>query len=144
MSNMASTNMNTNTILFCLGSYMVLYLLWLARVYIDGSVQDCSIFSALAMEILQSCTKPSISPMGWSNFRIVDLTLALLKVFMRYENTFAFISIIFQQRHCTADEIFLMEYMDFVSCNQFHSCWWPGDARSQGISIHDIDAVFLE
>ena len=28
--------------------------------YIDGLVQDCSIFSALAMEILQSCTKPSI------------------------------------------------------------------------------------
>ena len=26
---------------------------------IDGLVQDCSIFSALAMEILQSCTKPS-------------------------------------------------------------------------------------
>ena len=28
--------------------------------YIDGSVQDCSISSALAMEILLSCTKPSI------------------------------------------------------------------------------------
>ena len=28
--------------------------------YIDGLVQDCSIASALAMEILQSCTKPSI------------------------------------------------------------------------------------
>ena len=28
--------------------------------YINGLVQDCSIFSALAMEILQFCTKPSI------------------------------------------------------------------------------------
>ena len=28
--------------------------------HIDGVVQDCSIFSALAMEMLQSCTKPSI------------------------------------------------------------------------------------
>ena len=28
--------------------------------YIDGFVQDCSISSALAMEILQSCTKPLI------------------------------------------------------------------------------------
>ena len=28
--------------------------------YIGGSVQDCNISSALAMEILQSCTKPSI------------------------------------------------------------------------------------
>ena len=30
------------------------------RVHIDGLVQDCSISSALAMEILQSCIKPSI------------------------------------------------------------------------------------
>ena len=28
--------------------------------YFDGVVQDCSISSVLAMEILQSCTKPSI------------------------------------------------------------------------------------
>ena len=34
--------------------------------YIDGLVQDCCISSALAMEILQACTKPSIC----------DLTLA--------------------------------------------------------------------
>ena len=26
--------------------------------YIDGLVQDCSISSVLALEILQSCTKP--------------------------------------------------------------------------------------
>ena len=32
--------------------------------YIDGSVQDCRISGALAMEILQSCTKPSISSYG--------------------------------------------------------------------------------
>ena len=29
-------------------------------VHIDGLVQDCSNSSALAMELLQSCTKPSI------------------------------------------------------------------------------------
>ena len=28
--------------------------------YVDGFVQDCSISSVLAMEILQFCTKPSI------------------------------------------------------------------------------------
>ena len=28
--------------------------------YIDGLVQDCSNSSVLAMELLQSCTKPSI------------------------------------------------------------------------------------
>ena len=32
-----------------------------AAVYIDGLVQDCSNSRVLAMELLQSCTKPSIS-----------------------------------------------------------------------------------
>ena len=35
------------------------YLVW-NKEYIDGLVQDCSISSALALEILQSCTEPSI------------------------------------------------------------------------------------
>ena len=34
---------------------------WL-KINIDGLMQDCRIFSALAMEILQSCIKPSIWP----------------------------------------------------------------------------------
>ena len=25
--------------------------------------------------------------------------------------------------------------------SHYHGCWWPGDARSQGISNHDIDQV---
>ena len=28
--------------------------------YVDGLVQDCRISSVLAMEIVQSCTKPSM------------------------------------------------------------------------------------
>ena len=28
--------------------------------HIDGLAQDCIVFSAVAMELLQSCTKPSI------------------------------------------------------------------------------------
>ena len=31
----------------------------MGQAQVDGLVQDCSISSALAMEILQSCTKPS-------------------------------------------------------------------------------------
>ena len=31
-----------------------------SKMYIDGLVQDCSISIANALEILQSCTKPSI------------------------------------------------------------------------------------
>ena len=30
------------------------------QLHIDGLVQDCSNFSALAVELLQSCTKPPI------------------------------------------------------------------------------------
>ena len=35
-------------------------LLWFLYDYLDGLVQDCSISSANALEILQSCTEPSI------------------------------------------------------------------------------------
>ena len=28
--------------------------------------------------------------------------------------------------------------------NRYHGCWWPGDARSQGISSNSIDLVILE
>ena len=33
---------------------------WQRNDHLDGLVQDCSISSALAKEILQTCTKPSI------------------------------------------------------------------------------------
>ena len=36
--------------------------------YIDGLVQDCSNSSVLAMELLQSCAKPSIPPKAWVLF----------------------------------------------------------------------------
>ena len=29
-----------------------------------------------------------------------------------------------------------------ISHSQYHGCWWPGDARSQGISSHDIDLFY--
>ena len=32
------------------------------QIYLDGLVQDCSDSSVLAMELLQSCTEPSICP----------------------------------------------------------------------------------
>ena len=38
----------------------LLRLQWNTRKYINGIVQDCSISSVLAMEILQSSTKPLI------------------------------------------------------------------------------------
>ena len=44
-------------------TYFDLGTAYLVITYIDGLVQDCSISSALAMEILQSCTEPSIYTM---------------------------------------------------------------------------------
>ena len=43
--------------------------------HIDGLVQDCSISSVLAMEILQSCTKPSISRVWVSLFNVLPSCL---------------------------------------------------------------------
>ena len=37
----------------------------MSAVNIDGLVQDCSNSIALAMELLQSCTEPSIYLMVW-------------------------------------------------------------------------------
>ena len=45
--------------------------------HIDGLVQDCSISSVLAMEILQSCTRPSIFNIGPGNDLLLDDTKPL-------------------------------------------------------------------
>ena len=34
---------------------------------------------------------------------------------------------------------FLVENKASHSQSEYHYCWWPGDARYQGISIHGID-----
>ena len=39
-------------------TYIISYIA--TQVHVDGLAQDCSISSALAMEILQFCTKPSM------------------------------------------------------------------------------------
>ena len=40
--------------------FRCLHFLWIEENYVDGLVQDCSNSSALALELLQSCTKPSM------------------------------------------------------------------------------------
>ena len=45
---------------------VVVLTIWL---HLDGLVQDCTFSSALAMEILQSCTKPSICGCCFHNCR---------------------------------------------------------------------------
>ena len=49
---------------------------------IDGLVQDCSNSSALAMELLQSCIKPSI--FAWRQFDNDDI-LSLIRKSVRFE-----------------------------------------------------------
>ena len=46
--------------------------------YTDGLVQDCSNSSAIAIELLQSCTKPSISSLISLNYRKSYKTLQQL------------------------------------------------------------------
>ena len=29
--------------------------------------------------------------------------------------------------------------LTYIPHSRYDGCWWPGDERSQGISIHDID-----
>ena len=49
-----------NFIVYYGASYIRDFTVYIYIVYIDGLVQDCSNSSALAMELLQSCTNPLI------------------------------------------------------------------------------------
>ena len=49
---------NTFLNIVALGLEVLNWQTWHDKGYIDGSVQDCSNSSVLAMELLQSCTKP--------------------------------------------------------------------------------------
>ena len=59
-----------------------------------------------------------------------------------YVHVFPF-SIIFPHWDEAAAEIFPQgrQWPWPILYNQYHGCWWPGDARSQGISCHCIDLV---
>ena len=35
------------------------------------------------------------------------------------------------------------DLMSYWTVSQYHGCWCPGDVRSQGISIHDIDLCLV-
>ena len=48
--------------------------------HIDGSVQDCSSSTVLAMELLQSCTKPSISTNSNLTYWPLGDVVVILKV----------------------------------------------------------------
>ena len=57
--------------------------------HIDGLVQDCSNSSALAMELLQSCTKSSIYKSPCLNVQIVSITASIMifSIFSSFAST---------------------------------------------------------
>ena len=88
-----------------------------------------------------------ISSARWRPFcpRGDQLTLAVLNLFpdaWKYIYIFPHSSIL---RWWFQLKSFLVEDKDpFILHIQHHGCWWPGVARSQGISSHGIDVVILE
>ena len=63
-----------------------------ATSYIDGFVQDCSNSSALAKELLQSCTKPTISTFDMSH-KLSILPVLYLSIVSKHDPWFYFIQI---------------------------------------------------
>ena len=67
---------------------------------------------------------------GWSNGKVSWNMLKEYKhIYIRHYSTFDMTQVVeilppLRQQH-----------------SQYHGCWWPGNARSQGISNHDIDEV---
>ena len=89
-----------------------------SNMYIDGSVQDCSISSALAMEMLKFCTEPSIykfthiwSPNSlwyWSNF--MDVLAFVWENIYQFQSNFLFFCKPFMGQN--------------YSKTRFISCYW--------------------
>ena len=54
----------------------------LSNVHIDGLVQDCGNPTTNALELLQSCTKPSIRPVKYARCVIVFCLVVVISMFM--------------------------------------------------------------
>ena len=65
--------------------------------------------------------------------------------FMKHKNTFTFCII---NQHWNGTDSLYPSSMKTMTClsrmGQYCCCWWPGDAKSQGISSHGIDWFLLE
>ena len=80
----ATCNQMTRTQVHLLRFLHVLHDVWELNntlLYIDSSVQDSSISSVLAMEILQSCTKPLICAHQTQKFDIRHIAVLLVTTF---------------------------------------------------------------
>ena len=72
--------------------------------------------------------------------RCYHLTLYMLNFQRKHKHAFTFVVI---PPHWQAiDSWNPSSYQDLhILHNQYHGCWCPGDARSQGFNSHDIDLV---
>ena len=106
-------------------------------------MQDCSNSSALAMELLQSCTKPPICEFKvWlsSALDIVMLYMYMLNWFNDYKRHIHILNCILDLAWPKWMKLNLeQQYMPSVLHSQYHACWCSGDFRSQVICRHGID-----
>ena len=84
------------------------------RNHIDGSVQDCINSSALAMELMQSCSKPSICPLSLAKNEDVQISLKQYCVVLLSLE-------LHSCRFCVADEVDVLGYGSSTSDTDDHS-----------------------
>ena len=83
-----------------------------------------------------------IMPSDWDG-----LTLYTLKIFWEnLKNMIVFSTISWEWDSKGSSSIFFLQQDKdlLIRHSQNHGCWWPGDARSQGISNRGIDPVLLK
>ena len=100
-----------------------------AASYIDGSVQDCSIFIPNALKVLQSCTKPSIcaSPYSLTQFPGVATNANVVLSFkFAFGCNFAYVITEspninhWMQNDCISSMANIMLFRSFIKCHLLH------------------------
>ena len=109
---------------------------WDRMIYIDGLVQDCSISIANALEILPSCTKPSIyihqrtrsslvQIIIWINYDVLSIDTLSFELLRTNFN-----EISFKMQKFSARKMFLNNGSHFVSVSMWYMIfmlkWSPG------------------
>ena len=73
-----------------------------------------------------------------------ELTLSLFNYFRKHKIYYHFLLLInIVITHPVGMFLHTIEDM-LVPHGQYHGCWWPGDVRCYGITVHGIDLVIME
>ena len=92
----------------------------------DGLRRDCSIHSALTLEMLHSCTYPSIQVLGKPNSRF-SMLVELLYVIRHHDKLIFRYSLIIK-----------MFYVTKLICIYSLDLWILHDIRYNGLYLHDV------